>query len=651
MSAGLVLLAAGLAAASGLPALVSRSGSAAGPRGATALSLLASAVGLLGALLPAGAARVDLPWALPGARLLVEVDGLSAVFLVPLFVVSGAGALFSQGYWTARDHPRTNRTVRVFYGLATAAMALVFVAKNAVLFLAAWEVMALSAFFLVGTEGEKKSVREASWIYLVATHVATLVLFALFALLRSATGSFDLGPLSPGLAAGPFGSAVFWLAVSGFGLKAGLMPLHVWLPGAHAAAPSHVSALMSGVLIKTGVYGLARVLSLFPDPPLWWGGTLLALGTASAVLGVAFALGQHDLKRLLAYHSVENVGIIVMGLGVGWIGLSQGRPAWVLLGFAGGLLHVVNHALFKSLLFLGAGAVVHATGTREMDRLGGLLRRMPRTGTLFLLGAVAICGLPPLNGFVSEWLVYLGLVAGLGAPEARFVPFAAPALALVGGLALACFVKAFGAVFLGQPRSADALRGSDHALLTAPMAALALLCAALGLYPQGAASLLEAAASAVARRPLGPLAAVAPLGALSAFQAVLAGVLALAALFLAARLRSTAPRSSRAVTWDCGYALPSPSMQYTSSSFARWTVGFFRWALLPETSRPRLDQRFPREARFATHVPETVLDRLLVPAFALGERLLLVGRYLQQGRMQLYLVYMAVTLVALLLWM
>ena len=264
---------------------------------------------------------------------------------------------------------------------------------------------------------------------------------------------------------------LFLLAVIGFGTKAGFMPLHVWLPEAHPAAPSHVSAVMSGVMIKTGIYGLMRAFTFLGTPPLWWGWVLVAIGLTSGVLGVLFALAQHDLKRLLAYHSVENIGIIALGLGVGLLGMSTGSPVLIVLGFGGALLHVLNHALFKGLLFLGAGAVVHGTGTREIDQLGGLLKRMPWTAATFLVGAVAISGLPPLNGFVSEFLIYLGAFKGgisTGGPVA--VPLLAliAGLALIGGLAVACFTKAFGIVFLGEPRSehvvARARGGLDHAL-------------------------------------------------------------------------------------------------------------------------------------------------------------------------------------------
>jgi len=527
---------------------------------------------------------------------------------------------------------------------------IVFAARNFLLFLGAWEVMALSAFFLISTEWNDTKVRRAGLLYLLSTHIGTLCLFGLLALLFRASGSFAIAPLPAGVAATGTGTAIFCLALAAFGLKAGLMPLHFWLPGAHAAAPSHVSALMSGVLIKAGIYGLFRVQSLFPDPPRAWGEAIFLLGVVSGILGVAFALGQHDLKRLLAYHSVENIGIIAIGLGLGLVGRSLGNPAWVVLGFGGGLLHVVNHGLFKSLLFLGAGSVVRASGTREMDRMGGLLGALPITGACFVVGAVAICGLPPLNGFVSEWFLYLGLLDGIGKPATSFWSWgslAVPALALIGALALACFVKAFGIVFLGEAREPARPPVDEPAALWAPMALLAALCFAIGLTPALFAPVLDravAVAAPASRGPLPSLASVAALGPLSVFLAGLA--LALAAGAFAARRMGRGARQDS--TWGCGYAAPGPSMQYTSSSFADWTVGLFRWALLPVTPAKGLARPFARPFRFETHVDDAVLHRLLIPVFRAGAELAALGRRVQQGQIQIYLFYVVVTIVFLL---
>ena len=467
MSEQLVLAGAIIAAVSGLPGLFFGRNSLSGQFLTTLLAVLGAAVGLggVGWYWATGESRpIVLPWAIPGAEFDIAMDGLSAIFLVPVFLVSLLGNVYGLGYWKQTEHPQNGRKLRLFYGLLTAGMALVVVARNGILFLFAWEIMALAAFFLVTTEDDKQEVRETGWVYLVATHVATMCLFALFALMRAAGGSFKLAPLAAGTLTPGIATAIFILAIVGFGVKAGIMPLHVWLPSAHAIAPSHVSALMSGVIIKMGIYGLVRVTSWLPDPPLAWGAILLALGAISGILGVAFAIGQHDLKRLLAYHSIENIGIIVMGLGLALIGRSLDRPEWVILGLSGCLLHVWNHATFKALLFFAAGSVIHAAGTRDIDHLGGLAKTMPRTAFCFLVGAVAICGLPPLNGFVSEFFIYLGsfgTFVNKTPPSFAVAGFGAAALALIGALAVACFVKVYGAVFLGTARLEHGPHGTN----------------------------------------------------------------------------------------------------------------------------------------------------------------------------------------------
>ncbi len=316
-------------------------------------------------------------------------------------------SIYGLQYWKQSEHEDNGRRVSLFLGMMTGAMTLLVVAHDGLMFLAAWETMAVSALFLVAAEDHIAETRKAAWLYIAASHFATLCAFGVFALLYAINGSWDFATLKE--TGTPMASTLAALAFFGFGTKAGIMPMHIWLPSAHAQAPSHVSAVMSGVMIKMGVYGIVRVCTFFPEMPLSWGLFVLAMGTISAILGVAFAVGQHDIKRLLAYHSIENIGIIVMGLGLALIGRAVHQPLWVLLGICGGMLHVWNHALFKSLLFLGAGSVIHGVGTREIDVMGGLSKRMPTTANCFLIGAVAICGLPPLNGFVSEILIYLGL--------------------------------------------------------------------------------------------------------------------------------------------------------------------------------------------------------------------------------------------------
>ncbi len=428
-----------------------------------AVGMCAASTGGLGlaitALVLGDVSSLSIPWnAAIGASFSVAFDPLTGFFLLPVYGLAAVCAAFGGGDLSHAHRGRGLAAHWLFYGLLVASMALVVLARNAVLFLVAWEIMSLSSWQLVTFEHERVDTRQAGITYLVATQIGTAFLLVMFLLLGAggqagANGSLDFSNLA---ASGPAASAAFLLALVGFGTKAGIVPLHIWLPEAHPAAPSHVSALMSGVMIKTGIYGIVRVFSFIGAPPAWWGWTLVCIGAVSGVMGVLFALAQHDIKRLLAYHSVENIGIICLGLGVGLLGMSYGSPIVAFLGFAGGLLHVLNHALFKGLLFLGAGAASHAAGTREIDRLGGLLRRMPLTGAAFLVGAAAICGLPPLNGFISELLVFLGAyhAAAAGpAAQAAAAGIVVAALALIGGLAAACFAKAFGISFLGEPRT------------------------------------------------------------------------------------------------------------------------------------------------------------------------------------------------------
>jgi hydrogenase-4 component B len=652
MTATPVLLAIALVGVSGVPGLLFGRTSSVGERVASLSMIVGSLIGLAAAFV-AMSETVSLvrEWSVPGGQFAIRVDGLAAMFLVPLFVIAPLGSIYGLEYWPQREHVDNARKLRLFYGLTTAGIALLVVARSAVLFLVGWETMALAAFFCITTEDEHEEVRQSGYVYLAAARVASLLLFAMFAVLHAASGSWDFAPPGHPMASSA-ATAVFALALLGFGLKAGLMPLHVWLPGAHANSPSHVSALMSGVLIKTGIYGIARVCSFFDHPPLGWGVTLLLSGSVSGIFGVAFAIGQHDLKRLLAYHSVENIGIITMGLGVAMLGRAVGSPSLVVLGLAGGLLHVWNHALFKALLFLSAGSVLHATGTREIDQLGGLAKRMPRTAFAFVFGAIAICGLPPLNGFVSELFVYLGLFRAMD-HERLWVMSAvgAPALALIGALAVACFVKAYGAVFLGQARSELVARAHEPSLvMIGPTAVLGLACAFIGLAPSAIAPVVLSATAAWAPEVSAvaePLEVLAPLRLLSVTGVALLVLTAAGAALLA---RATAPaRASVGPTWDCGYAAPSSRMQYTSSSFAATLVGFFSWALRPSVNADTPRGLFPLPAKFHSHVPDTVLDRAVLPLSRAGARALRWFRWVQHGNVQLYVVYIFATLLVLLL--
>jgi formate hydrogenlyase subunit 3/multisubunit Na+/H+ antiporter MnhD subunit len=598
----------------------------------------------LAALIRGGAHTLVLPSGVPGGDWVIGIDALSAVFLIPIFVVGAAAISFGTSYMAGERGHRAVWLVDLWIGLLIIALALVVTARAIVPFLIAWELMAIASYLLILTDHERPDVRRGGLIYLVTTHTATLVLFAMFGLWGAGAGDWTFASLA---AARAPASAVLALAIVGFGFKAGIVPFHFWLPPAHASAPTHVSAVLSGVVIKTGIYGLLRVVTLLGAVPTWWGWLMLVLGGVSGILGVLWALAQHDLKRLLAYHSVENIGIILMGIGVGSLGAAYGHPAVAVIGYAGAILHTVNHALFKSLLFLGAGAVYRATGTRDMEQLGGLARRLPFTWVSFLIGATAIIGLPPLNGFVSEWLVYQGLFrAGQASEALRLASLGVSVLALIGALALACFAKVAGVVFLGAPRTpgAEALPESDRGL-RAPMLSLAAACVALGVFaPLGMRPAIRAAVfvsgvSAMADAGVAEVTASGTwIGGIAAFLFATIGV---GWLVRRAVLRRRAVRFDE--TWACGYVEPTARMQYTASSFAAPLLSAFGRASGTVAHRTA--------DSFATHPLDLVLDRVAMPAWAAIQRAGSRLRPLQRGRLSAYLIYVMAALVVLLVYL
>jgi hydrogenase-4 component B len=484
----------------------------------------------------------------------------------------------------------------------------------------------------------------------LASHAGVVALIGLVALLARGSPSLDFGTFAAQPLSGATATLGFGLALVGFGVKAGFWPLHVWLPEAHPAAPSHVSALMSGVMIKLGIYGLLRFCDFLGPMRPSWALLVVAIGVVTALGGILHALAQSDLKSLLAYSSVENLGLITLGVGLGFVGRAHGDAVLAGLGFAGGLLHVLNHSLFKGLLFQAAGSVLSATGQREMDLQGGLLRRMPTTGGAFCVGSAAISGLPPLNGFVSELLIFLAAVRGasvlpVGGAVASL--FAIATLALVGGLAAACFVKAFGIVFLGQPRTQLAAEAKESPLpMRAAMIAGATACVAIGLWPRGALALVMPVLADVER--------AAWLVALPALHGATRIAAALAALVLALlvvrRTLLARRRVTSGPTWGCGYSAPSPRMQYTGASFAAFVLAPFAGLIPIRAKRPNVSGYFPGEARYAERAGDAARERFFVPILLGLARALSLLRFVQRGRLQTYVLYIVLTLVALVVW-
>lgn len=592
-----------------------------------------------------------LPLSLGDASFSFVVDPLSRWFLGIIGVIGIPVALFSPGYLHHLRHRVSLGFVWAALALLIASMVGVVLAGNAIVFLVAWEVMALSSFILVIADHEQRDIRSAAFIYLGATRTGTAFLMAGFIWAHHLTGSWAFAEW------GLSGSSALLPALLifiGLATKAGSWPFHLWLPIAHPAAPAPVSAIMSGVMIKTAIYAMARMFVVgnhFNVPAL--GPIILILGAISAFWGVIFALLQHDLKRLLAYHSVENIGIIMMGLGISILGRTYGLPLLVEVGLAAALFHTLNHAVFKSLLFLGAGAVDARTHLRDVEKLGGLIHRMPWTAGAFVIGSAAICALPPLNGFASEWILYQGFfgIAQHGASVGlRLCGLLLMGwLALIGALAIACFVKAFGVVFLGNPRSQEAERAreADKGMVAA-QAVLAVLCAVLGI------------AAPWVLRSLGGI--TAQTGSPSLVQNVwnlpiallallLVGTLGLLAVWLRELSRSNPSR--RFITWECGFGDLGPRTQYTASSFAqpisRLFGAIYSYAIeidIKGTNRRHFPETVAVEMMHEAHLETKVYAPLLKSIQRIASAFLM---RLQAGSIHQYLIYMAVVL-GLLLW-
>ena len=567
---------------------------------------------------------VTLPLGIPWLGARFRLDALSAFFLAVVALGAAAASLFALGY--GRHEPAPRR-VLPFYPAFLAGMSVVVLADDAFTFLVSWEFMSLSSWALVmAHQGVPDNVR-AGYVYLIMASFGTLALLLMFGLLAGPDGGYAFAYMRAGQLSAGAAAVVLVLALIGAGSKAGLVPLHVWLPLAHPAAPSHVSALMSGVMTKVAVYGFVRIVfDLLGTPAWWWSMVVLALGGITAVMGVLYALMQHDLKRLLAYHTVENIGIIFIGLGLALAFRAHGMALAAALALTAGLLHVFNHSIFKSLLFFGAGAVLASTGERDMERLGGLIHRMPQTAFVFLVGCAAISALPPLNGFVSEWLTFQAILLSPQIPSwglKLLVPAVGALLALSAALAAACFVKAFGVTFLGRARTPAAEHaGETDRFSLAAMFFLAAFCLVAGILP---GFFIDALAPVVqslvgARMPVQSgvdwLSIVPIAESRSSYNGLLVFLFMLLSGALAAwaihRLASDKVR--RAPPWDCGYPDASPATQYTASSFAQPIRRVFGTVVF--RAREQVDMPPPgalQPARLTVEMRDLVWDALYAP--------------------------------------
>lgn len=596
------------------------------------------------------------------------IDKLSAFFI---FIISLI-ALFCSTYgleYSKHYFGKYNIGVLgLFYNIFIASMVLVVSASNMLFFLIAWEIMAVISYFLVIYDHDDKANRKAGLIYLIMTHVGTAFIVVAFLLIYKFTNSFDFGALrmTAGVIPLSIKNIAFVLMFIGFGTKAGIIPFHIWLPSAHPAAPSHISGLMSGVMIKTGIFMMIRFFfDIFQIAPLWWGLTILIMGSISSLLGVLYAITEHDIKRLLAYHSIENIGIILLGLGSALTFNSLGRPDLSLLALTASLFHILNHAIFKSLLFLSAGSVINETHTRNMEEYGGLIKYMPQTAACFLIGSMAITALPPFNGFFSEWFTFQSLFQGIissGSYVKLIFMMSAGALAFTGGLALLCFVKAFGSIFLARPRSEEVHHAKESgSMMLSGMAGLAILSLLFGVFSGtlstiigkvaqslyiGSAASQAANVSSAQKISVGNFSSVSGLAILLALS-----LTALFVFFITKYLIYRKQKVTVGATWNCGTDL-TPRMEITSTSFARTIILMFKGIL-----RPNIEKRveYVGDTEYITKSKEIILSTQDLYSEYLYEPMIKASTFLsdetkdiQNGNLSSYILYIFATLLIML---
>lgn len=577
-------------------------------------------------------------------------DSVSLFFLIPVFLIPPLVLIYSLHYLKEGQNNLSAALNYFFTALLVASMVLVVTAANMITFALAWEIMSLASFFLVVSDYQDEEKRKAGYLYLIFVQGGAMFLFAAFALIYKYTGSFDFSAVAtlPANAKLP----VFLLALVAFGSKAGLFPLHIWMPGSYSAAPGHLPALMSGVMAKMGIYGILRIYLLLDEPSLMFGNVVLICGVITGIGGVVYALVRQNIKQLLAYSSVENIGIILIGLGIGMIGVGEGNQAMAFFGFAGALLHVLNHSLFKSLLFMGASAVEQQTGTKSIENLGGLLKKMPITGKSFLVGSAAISGLPPFAGFVSEFLIYYGAFQGTNTHRLSFIlaVLAIISLAVIGGLATAVFTKVFGLAFLGAARTNKV----DQAREVRPsmkwvMILLAGTCLCIGLIPAPFIRLAFAGIQDISfLAGYDSQSFLAIVNQLS--QATMLFACLVLLLVLVRKILYTDKKIHQAGTWGCGFTRPTVRIQYTGASYADEMVGFFNWIVPVTRLYSGITRIFPLRATWHMQSNDVALvnyERILVrPLYNLVYKL----RWIQHGNIQLYIAYIIAAIIVLLVF-
>ena len=573
------------------------------------------------------------------------LDPLAAVFALIILIIGFLGILYSNGYLKPYLNKGMNTSSHCFFlMLLMASMLGVITVQNALAFLIIWEIMSLSSFFLVIFEGEKKEVLNAGIKYLVYMHLSVIFIIAMFAILVNASGSLDFADFPKVLIENKgVANTAFILGFIGFGIKAGFVPFHNWLPDAHPAAPTHVSGIMSGVMIKTGIYGIFRIISLMGVPSKFVSYMVLTIAVITLLYGVLYAITQQDLKRLLAYSSIENIGIMGAGIGIGMLGMAYSNPIMILLGFAGALLHVINHSIFKGLLFFGAGSVYTNTHTRDIESLGGLIKKMPYTASLFIIGSIAISGLPPFNGFISEILIYAGMLLGIPASNIGLfivLIISIAALALVGTMAILCFTKASGMVFLGNCRSekAEAISKDVSKIMLIPMGVLASFALAIGLFPQK-----------VIQTVLLPLNLYVRGTAVTQMIQQIAGLMQIVGLIMLGLIVFIATlvliktvlnkKSQTHTTWGCGYNKPNSHMQYSASSYVNLFVSTLKPLFKRVSHIKKPKELFPKEAYFELEIEDIEEAYIVEPLVKGDEKLLAKFERIQNGNIQQYILF------------